>query len=405
MPLLVAVLVLGACSSGDDGKGSADPKATDGPATTEVSGDGDPDAALVPEPFDGDDDAFYEVPDPLPDGETGDLIRIQAIDAADGERAMRIMYLSEDRNGTRRAATGTIFHPDGDAPEGGWPVIADAHGTTGIVEQCAPSRIGLVPPDQGIESVRIMADYIGLGPTGERHPYLSKTAEANAVLDSIVAAEKLLGDDLSPRWLVVGHSQGGHAALATAELAAERLPQRELVGVVASAPGAQFEEVHGDELQLRIITSLILMGSQSEWPELDPADFFAPERLETVEEIITENCLDDIVPAMIPLAAPPDLFTVDPLTDPRTREFMAANDPLPEPVDVPILLVAAGGDIIVVPERVEALRDRLCSIDQQTEYVMRPEADHGNLPAVAGDLIASWIGDRFEDRPAGDDCP
>lgn len=404
--MVALAVVVGACSSDGDGAGSANgPGATGDPATTVTTPGDTPDAPAIPEPFEGDDDAFYEVPDPLPEGEVGDLLRIQPIDAADGEIAVRIMYLSEDRTGTRRAATGTIFRPDGDAPDGGWPIIADAHGTTGIVEQCAPSRIGLVPSDHGIGSVRIMADYIGLGPAGERHPYLSKTAEANAILDSVVAAEQLLGDDLSSQWMVVGHSQGGHAALATAELAAERLPDRELVGVVASAPGAQFGEIHGDELQLRIITSMILMGSQSEWPELDPADFFAPDRLETVEEIITDNCLDDIVPAMIPLAASPDLFTVDPLTDPRTREFMAANDPLPEPIDAPVLLLAAGGDIIVVPERVEALRDRLCSIGQQTEFEVHPDADHGNLPTVAGERIDSWVGDRFEGRPAGDDCP
>lgn len=409
--LAVLVLTVGllasACSSGDTtGTGDTDARSggVDGSTGDPAAPDDADDPAPVPDPFDGDVDDFYRVPELPEDGRPGDLIRIQEIDAAPGETAVRIMYLTEDRTGTIRAATGTIHHPDGDAPEDGWPVIADAHGTTGIVAACAPSRLGLVPADHGMEAVRVMADYIGLGPEGERHPYLSKTAEANAVIDALHATRGLLGDDMGRRWVLVGHSQGGHAALAGAELAGERAPDLELLGAVASAPGAQFQEVHGDELQLRIITSLIMMGSESEWPELDPETYFAADRLETVEEIITTNCLDEIVPAMIPLAASSDLFAVDPFTDDDARAFMAENDPLPEPVDVPILVTGAGADIIVVPRRVEALRDRLCAIGQQTEYRWYEDADHGTLPAIAGDDIDAWVQARFAGESAGDDC-
>lgn len=410
--LLTIFIVLGglvACSADSEtdsspasGSGiSEEGQEGSGPGSSSAEGLEDP---AVPEPFEGDVDAFYRLPDPLPDGEPGDLIRIQPMEASGGETAMRVMYLSEDRTGQPRAVTGTIFHPDGDAPEGGWPIIADAHGTTGIVEECAPSRMGLVPSDHGVEAVRVMSDYIGLGPEGERHPYLSKTAEANAVLDGLVAARALLGDRLSDRWLVVGHSQGGHAALSSIELAGERVPDLELVGAVVSAPGAQFLEVHDDELQLRIITSMILLGSESEWPDLRAEDFFAPDTLETVEGIVGGHCLDEIVPAMIPLAADSDLYTQDPLTSEATREFMEANDPLPEPVGVPMLLLAGGRDIIVVPARVEALRERLCGIGQQLEYRFLPDADHGTLPVLAADEIDAWVGGRLAGEPAGDDC-
>ena len=36
--------------------------------------------------------------------------------------------------------SGTLTVPKGKAPKGGWPVISWAHGTTGIADQCAPSR-------------------------------------------------------------------------------------------------------------------------------------------------------------------------------------------------------------------------------------------------------------------------
>ena len=55
-------------------------------------------------------------------------------------QAARVVYRST--NGDTEAPTvvsGSVFAPVGPAPEGGWPVVALAHGTTGIQEPCAPS--------------------------------------------------------------------------------------------------------------------------------------------------------------------------------------------------------------------------------------------------------------------------
>ena len=110
----------------------------------------DPQAAVdttaVPEPViepvevpDGED--FYAPPDPIPAGEHGDLLRYQAIEEdLDDVATYRIMYLSESLQGEPIVVTGTALLPQGDAPEGGWPVIAHSHGTTGLADVCAPSR-------------------------------------------------------------------------------------------------------------------------------------------------------------------------------------------------------------------------------------------------------------------------
>ena len=55
-------------------------------------------------------------------------------------QAARVVYRST--SGDTDAPTvvsGSVFTPRGQAPDGGWPVIALAHGTTGIDQACAPS--------------------------------------------------------------------------------------------------------------------------------------------------------------------------------------------------------------------------------------------------------------------------
>src|SRR5690625_5256057 len=98
------LMALVACSSGSDG----DTARVE--SSEQVEGSEQDDAPSIPEPFEGDVEEFYRVPDPLPDGEPGDLIRIQPLETDSGEEGTRIMYLSEDRTGAPRAVTGTVHH-------------------------------------------------------------------------------------------------------------------------------------------------------------------------------------------------------------------------------------------------------------------------------------------------------
>ncbi|MGX1770352.1 alpha/beta hydrolase, partial [Dietzia sp. NPDC055343] len=54
-------------------------------------------------------------------------------------RAVRQVYGTIDQHGQPAISTSVVFLPHGVAPEGGWPVVAWAHGTTGLGDDCAPS--------------------------------------------------------------------------------------------------------------------------------------------------------------------------------------------------------------------------------------------------------------------------
>lgn len=385
----VAVLAAGACSGGDD--------ADDG---------GDVDAAAAAaevEDFSGPVEAFYEVPDPLPPGEPGDLIRTMPVDAPAGEVGVRVMYHSTDAEDDDRAVTGVVYYPTGEAPDGGWPIVAWAHGTSGLAAPCAPSRNPAPPPGFGVRGVRVATDYIGLGPVGELHPYLSAAAEGHAVVDGVAAARSLPEAEAGDRWVVAGVSQGGHAALVTGERATDRLPDAELLGTVALAPGAQLGETYGDEVQARIITTMVLVGAAAEDPAIDLADYLSPDVLEAAA-VIEEGCVGDVIGSMAALGSSPDYFVDDPRTAPLGTAWAEENDPGQVVSEAPLLLVQGGQDPLVVPARTAALFDRLCGLGQVVDMLEIPTANHDTVTDEAVTDVEAWLAARFAGEPADDDC-
>ncbi len=97
---------------------------------------------------------------------------------------MRILYHSLSATGRDVATSGVVLIPAGTPPQEGWPVIAWAHGTSGVSRLCGPSTMkdvyygdeGLMPMVAAGFAV-VATDYHGLGTEGP-HEYVNKTAQA-----------------------------------------------------------------------------------------------------------------------------------------------------------------------------------------------------------------------------------
>lgn len=362
-------------------------------------------AASLPEPFTGSVEDFYVVPDPLPVGERGDIIRMQAVDAGGARTGWRIMYHSVDESGRDRAVTGIVTIPNAAAPPGGWPVVANAHGTTGINASCAPSRGPALPQYFGIEGVFTQTDYIGLGPVGELHPYLQRAAESNAVIDSVRAAHAIAGSSASDEWLLVGGSQGGHAALAANEDAVTELPEYELLGTVALVPGAEVTRDFGDAVQVGIIMAFAVFGNSQEAPDMDPRDLFTPEAYAALAETMTTKCAGEGIVAAIPFALAGTLFRPGAQDLPQIREWRERNEVARRRGASPVFVAGGVKDITVVIARVRALRESLCSIGQPLTYVEAPEGDHNTTGAIVAAQAIEWLRARAAADPLDSDCP
>lgn len=362
-------------------------------------------AAGVPPRFAGTVDEFYVVPSPLPAGAPGELLRVQDVSSGGGTTTVRIMYHSVDAAGRDRAVTGIVTYPDGPAPVGGWPVVSLAPGTSGLAAPCATSRSGAPAPVFGVPAVGVRTDYIGLGPVGELQPYLSRASEAHAVVDAVRAAHQLVESGAGTRWLAVGHSQGGHAALAANELGQAYAPELQLLGTVSLAPAAMLDRTYNpvDRIVANIVGVMALYGSVSEHPEIHPTDYVSAQTDAVAQSVLPSACLDAIIPAF--LTVPPDQFYVhDPAVTEPARSLLLANDVGTVAVASPLLLVQGTEDARVFVDRTRDLEARLCATGQVTEYVEYPGATHDDVVALASPRITAWLQDRLAGAVATDTC-
>ena len=150
-------------------------------------------------------------------------------------RAFKLTYVSTDQLGRRALSTGELFLPKGSAPAGGWRLISWAHGTSGLADGCAPSNVGPAEPKRDFTYLHnwmkegyavVASDYVGLGTPG-LPAYLGGRSEAHNIVDIVKAGRAFasrrlpVSERLSRRWVVIGQSQGGGAAIYTARYATQ----------------------------------------------------------------------------------------------------------------------------------------------------------------------------------------
>jgi len=165
-------------------------------------------------------------------------------------KAVRFFYATPNQHGPGASSTGVIFLPRGTAPKGGWPVLAWAHGTVGLGDNCTPSA----QPRSERDTIYfghwlrhgyaiVGTDYAGLGTPGLMS-YLNGSAEAHSIVNSVKAAQPT-GLPLAKRWAIIGQSQGGGAALAGAHQATalSRGTGLDYRGVVATGTPANIEHI------------------------------------------------------------------------------------------------------------------------------------------------------------------
>jgi pimeloyl-ACP methyl ester carboxylesterase len=248
-------------------------------------------------------DAFF-TPPPLPsEGQHGDPIYQRPLDnpnaaLEDGDNWL-VLYTSEDVHGRLIATSGIVVLPTAEPPAGGYPVVSWAHGTVGVASSCAPSRDrpeSLAHPMNAFPQTLLntllrrgyavtMTDYEGLGTTDRSHPFLLGASEAHGVLDIVRTARTLFADAISDRFAIVGHSQGGQAALFSGHHAPGWTPELRLVGVSALAPAnhvLQLVQAGASSSATNpgyAFTPLFLSGAIGGDPGIDPAQVLSDDAL------------------------------------------------------------------------------------------------------------------------------
>lgn len=338
---------------------------------------------------------------PIP--QAGDLITsvplYRALSVPGADDAFRILYSTVNQHNQPAVSTAAVFVPAGQAPPGGWPVIAWAHGTVGLGNDCTPSARPRSPRDNEYLShwldqnyLVVGTDYAGLGTPGLMS-YLNSVAEAHSVVDSVKAVHQMQLP-LSPKWAIVGQSQGGGAAVNSAWWADKLTVGTDLDyrGVVATGTPANIERVvrqAGPGLPDRQLppaaisyTAFILAALREARPDIPFDTVLTPkgrdlaDKAETfckpaMDQQVAGTSLNELFSA--PMSSLPGI-------DQALDEFMGT--PI-EGYERPIFLGAGLQDTDVPAQSSLTLQQQLADHNQNVELHIYPDQDH------SGTVLAS----------------
>ncbi len=357
-------------------------------------------------------DALYAVPSPIPDAPHGTLVKYQEVTPSpvDGARTYRMMYTSRSVGDQPIVVTGVALVPVTAAPPGGRVTLTIAHGTTGVADECAPSKAA-----QGLEIAGMgpvakqgwlvaLTDYEGMGTPG-RHPYLVGKSEGRSVVDAALAARSLPDADAGDKLAIAGYSQGGHGALWAGEVAPTWAPQLKVVGTFAGAPATENDVILKAAARLPIngFSFMMVAGYQAAYPQADPAQVLTPEGLAKLDAV-DRGCTAEVFKATA--GDPSTLFRTDGTDNPPWSTLMAENNPGNTKVASPVLIIHSDDDNTVPIGLSAALFARMCKNGQVVERRVLEKAG-GHIGAAVPAYVAgiAWLQDMAAGKAPVNGCP
>lgn len=370
-------------------------------------------------------DPFYVLPDTLPAGPPGTILRTEVMSdipwQLNGATAYRMIYLTRGPSGEPRASSGMLFVPTKPSKEPR-PVVAYAHGTSGFGDSCAPSRTKTTPVNMPwvqtmMDNGWVLAatDYTGLGTEGEPY-FLIGESEAEDVINSVRAARNFAEANAGDRYAVMGHSQGGHSALWTGELSKTIAPDLKLVGVAASAPAGELNLLVNDSWNIPNAWGLgpdVLVSWPAVYPQLTADQVATPLGLQDYEELAYQCVESSLLEGEARNVLGQALFTVNPTTLPQWEAVIKQQTPSPYPADMPLTVIASIEDGVVFASSTAVLRDNWCAAGSNLQMNWMGSLAPGTLGSLQahGDtildgwpLLTMWIQQRFQDIPATNNC-
>jgi len=352
---------------------------------------------------------FYNTPHPLTAGKPGDLIRSQPFDEYElpfSVSAVRILYRSRSAAGEDVAVSGVVLFPyDKKPPAGGWPVIAWAHGATGVARSCAPSltrNLGHGPflaMYANLGYAVVATDYTGLG-TDFRNAFLDGPSNAADLIASIPAARAAV-PQLGARWIVMGEAEGSLAALAVAEKENE-IRDPAYLGSIAISGFAGAQEIYGHAAagSSGFTFASLAYGIKTVYPEFQVTDMLTEKALALYGEI-GKICWEAEASA-----GPSPAETVKPswTDNPFVRQYFARNNFAQARMHAPILLISSDADPALPATTTAQTVAAMCKQGDAIQWQRYPGPEPGS---VMGDSVREqmfWIEARFAGRPAPTTC-
>lgn len=319
-----------------------------------------------------------------------------------GAAAVRVLYTATYSDGSPALASAVVAYPTSPTDEPR-PVLAWQHGTTGVARSCAPSAGPEALTEYAIPGISramergwvvVATDYPGQGTPG-RYPYLIGEGEGRATLDAIRAAQQIEDAHASLNAWIWGHSQGGHASLWAAQIAADYAPEVTIIGVAAlsaaSDPLMLSERITGGQSTAltRVVISLVLVPYADEYPDVSLASAVHPAGQGIVQTfasrcVIERSTLVSVLVASA-LAWDAPLYRINVVSGPM-HERLSQN--IADGIVAAPLFLGQGVDDEVIPITMQrALDAKLCASGRTVETHEYPGRSHMGVIAEDSPLI------------------
>lgn len=377
---------------------------------------GDPVHKAAAQPKPG---AFYAVPDKLPQGPPGTIIRSEALRRLPrGTKGWRILYISHGYDGNRVAVSGLVLVPATRRPKHHRKIVVFAHPATGIASQCGLSVLGGAAAQQ-VDGLRrfihagdavVVPDYQGLGTPGP-HPYLIGKVTARNTIDAVRAVHKIHAVHAGRRYAVFGEFEGAQAAIALAQLAPRYGSGLQLVGIAAAGPPISLASMFARSKGTPAgdVQAAYTLGAWSQVYDDTRLENVISDRGVESAIAIDKACVPhrSDLPRAVP-AGVIDQMAYHHKHPTRTKawsKLLKKNSLRPFVTDIPILITQGQDDELVVPEATEAYVRALCERADTVGYRLYPNTTNAEIGPASANFVSGWIAGRFAGRDPLNSCP
>ncbi len=355
----------------------------------------------------------------------GTLLKSEPIAAAPpGITAYRFLYVSQTQSGENNIVSAFFAVRSGPAPgPNGRPLLAVAHGTTGNAPGCGVSEAPFTPASTGYGTWSqiiaglvgsgygvVATDYANLGLSATPN-YLTMKGEANDVLNSMRAAYRLASDQLdTSKAAILGHSQGGHAALSAAYLAPDYAPELAIKGVAGLAPAIfppaplliKFVQSAPDKDAadfLAFISYAVESWSANYPDKIKVSDVFTPKGV-AAAAVGKTKCMDATAKAF----AGPKKDFVQANIPTAILGIAQQNFPIYQKYAYPILIQQGLKDTTVVPGINLAFARTACLQGSNVTLQTFPKDVHSSVLYTGQPELLTWLNDRMAGRAPSSNC-
>ena len=356
---------------------------------------------------------FYDTPDSFPTtGNPGDLIRSMKFDGynlPEGIEATRILYGTTTSQGKLVTGSGVVLVPQGEPPQDGWPIIAWAHGSSGVTRRCAPSLMAECLSDYETPCIYaekgyavLAPDYAGLG-TDYPVNYMDRLSNGWDVIHGVTAARKAV-PDLGSKWVALGHSAGAHAMRGVAELQVV-INDPSYLGVVAvSGLGDKRTPMVVLSKEAAFLAIYLTEAVKARYPDFDHVEILTERGLELFDKLRTACSGPGTPRPTEPPIEGSEILVENWENNPYITKYFKMDESGQEKYRGPVLVINGENEPpLVKANDIEAAK-RMCEQGVDVQLKIIRGANHFTLLVDSINEQMKWISDRFAGRKISNNC-